>query len=88
MHTAERYLQFMYVSICLHEYVCHVYLGPLEVGGFGCPYNRSYRWLWASIWVLGMEAPSSARATSARAAKPSLQPSVWIFMHVLIHCEL
>jgi hypothetical protein len=33
-----------------------------------------YRWLWATMWVLGIELRTSGRAVSALNAEPSLQP--------------
>lgn len=34
------------------------------IKGHWIPYNRGYRWLWATMWVLGTEPTYSARATS------------------------
>jgi hypothetical protein len=43
------------------------------------PWNWTYRWLWTSMWVLGSEPPSSAKAASALTSEPSLQRSVLIY---------
>jgi len=44
--------------------------------GFGCqmPWNWSYRWLWATLWVPGAEPQSSGRVACASSVDPSLQP--------------
>ena len=39
-------------------FVCapHVCSVPMEVrGGHQIPWNWSYRWFWAAMWVLGIE---------------------------------
>lgn len=51
---------------CLHVCVHHVCQVPMEAGR-SCQmlYNWSYRWLYDTVWVLGIESGSCERAVSA-----------------------
>ena len=59
----------LYMYSCFAwTYVCvpHECLVPTEVRrGLQIPWNWSYGWVWATVWVLKTESGSSARATSA-----------------------
>jgi hypothetical protein len=58
--------KLFYVLGCfawMHACAC---LGPTEARGrYWIPWNWSYRWSWASIWVLGTKSGSSGRAAIA-----------------------
>jgi hypothetical protein len=62
------------MCVGLPEFMCtNIYAGAL--GGQKSASDTlewSYRWLWATMWVLGTEAKSSERAVSALTADPPL----------------
>ena len=67
-------LQQSHSIIFLNFYFYFMYTGvlPASMSVWGCwiPWNRSYRWFWAAMWVLGIEPVSSGRAVSA--------PNPWV----------
>ena len=79
---------------CIHGQYMHTLL-PVETrrGGHWIPYNWSYRWLLAAMWVLRINPGSPARTIGA--FKPwilspdphslfkSPLPAMWVFVHVV-----
>lgn len=59
---------------CYVSYVC----SALEASE---PWNWGYRWLWVTIWVIGIKPGSSAKAAVLLTDKPSLQP---LFLKTLV----
>lgn len=55
------------VWVCVdYMHVCDICLVPVKVrAGCQIPWNWSDRWLWATMWVLGIEPGSSTRKPSA-----------------------
>lgn len=52
------------LNVCMH--VMYICLVPTEItGGLWIPWTWSYGWLWTTMWVLRIEARSSARAAHA-----------------------
>lgn len=61
--------------------VCHVRgLVPMEARR-GHQISRSYKWLWAAMWVPGTEPGSSGRVASAQNQGPCSSPLSW-FLNV------
>lgn len=75
-----------YVYECfasIHACTSCVYLVPMEAGRrLQIPYNWSYGWLWAAVWLLGTEHRLSASAASALICwATSLFPSLGFFLY-------
>ena len=61
-----------YVYACMYEYVscaCLVPLGTKKV--YQIPLDWSYRWLWHTMWVLGMSSIEEASAFNQWATSPT-----------------
>lgn len=59
--TARCYFSFL--NICLLMHMLNVHLNTRR--RHWIPWDHSYRWLWATLWMLGFELPTSGRTTSA-----------------------
>ena len=74
---------------CMHVRVPHVRLVLLEVKRrHKIPWNWRYRWLWAAIWVLGIEPGSSWRVTNDLYYWASLKPTGILFWDGVLLCSL
>lgn len=47
--------------------------------GYQVPWNGSYRWLWASLWVLGIKRQSSGRVASSLNGLATFPGPAWLF---------
>ena len=92
-HTAQTYMHkslilFVYLFIfyirkcfaCLHT-LCMPALCREARRGAWMPWNWSSRWLWATMWVLGIEPESPGRAIMLETTEPSFQHP-WISLKV------
>ena len=71
------YLYFMYMFMCLPAcmFMHHVCTVPKEARkGCWIPWNWNYSYLWAAMWVLGIEPGPSGRPASSLNHWASLQP--------------
>lgn len=69
--------------VCMNICVPHAWMVPKEVRRrCQSPWDQSYKWLWATLWVLEAERGFSARTTNALTAAPSLLPWTWHFRWV------
>ena len=83
-------LPFISLSLCLSLHICVLCacLVPREVRRHWVPWNYSYTWLLAVIWVLGINHGSSARAIVLLSTEPSLWPHLVCLFVCLFVCSL
>lgn len=58
---------FYYKSVCIHECMYSKYVpnATRRHRGHQFPWNWNCKWLWATMWILGIKPRSSAKATCA-----------------------
>jgi hypothetical protein len=60
-----RFILILYIWVFLPMYICLctmcIQWSWRSEEGAGSPWNWSYRWLWAAMWVLGIKPRTSAR---------------------------
>lgn len=89
--TLSSFLEIYACLFCQHARMCITCMSG-ACRGHWIPRNWSYEWLWVTVWVLGNESRSSARAANILNCYPSLQPLVSFcpfclyFDYSLFHC--
>lgn len=74
------FLRFLFYFAFYLDVLCASLVGSVPDGrGFQVPWNGSYRWLWASVLVLGIKRQSSGRVASSLNSLATFQGPAWVF---------
>lgn len=81
-NSCFRFIHFVTMSVCLCAHLCTSCMPADHGTRYQVPWHWSYRWPWATIWVLVKKPRSPARGTMFLISQPSLQ--LWLADSLLI----